>query len=146
MTINEAICAAREQHTPQILVDALPFVKALGIEFTLAGNQLQGQMDFARRLVGDIAGGALHGGSISSLLESTAIFTLLWELPDTQMPRTINSTIEFLCAGRPKPTRAHAQVTRHGRHVAKVLATAWQEEQSKPIAIAHTHFLLVPSP
>jgi uncharacterized protein (TIGR00369 family) len=144
MSKNELLKAAREQRNPQLLADKIPFVNALGIRFSQEGDALIGQMEFSQHLIGDIGVGALHGGTIGALLESTAIFSLLWEVEDTKMPKTINLTIEYLRSGRPKTTYASATITRHGRRVANVRATAWQEDRDKPIAAAYAHFLLVP--
>ncbi len=142
--MNNILRKAIEQKNPQLLADTIPYAKAMGIHFAQEEDKLIGQMDFAQHLVGDIGVGALHGGTIGALLESTAIFSLLWEVEDTQMPKTINLTVEYLRSGRPKTTYASATITRHGRRVANVRAKAWQEDPDKPIAAAYAHFLLVP--
>ena len=139
------IAKARESGDPQALVEQIPYAKALGMSMSMSEGQLVGQMDFAKHLIGDIGIGALHGGTIGSLLESTAIFTLLWEVEETQMPKTINLTVEYLRSGRPKTTYASAQITRHGRRVANVRAVAWQDDPDKPIAVAYAHFLISPA-
>lgn len=144
MDVLEAIAKAREAGQPQDLVQHIPYAQALGMSMSMSEDQLIGQMDFGPQLIGDIGVGALHGGTIGSLLESTAIFTLLWEVEKTQMPKTINLTVEYLRSGRPKTTFAKADITRHGRRVANVRAVAWQDDPEKPIAAAYAHFLLVP--
>lgn len=144
MSFSDVLREAREQSNPQLLADLIPYAKAMGIGFSQEEDKLVGQMDFEQILIGDIGVGALHGGTIGALLESTAIFSILWEVADTQMPKTINLTVEYLRSGRPKTTYASAIITRHGRRVANVRATAWQEDPNKPIAAAYAHFLLVP--
>ncbi len=145
MSTLDCIRQARELANPQLLVDRIPYAKQMGISMSLQDKTLVGQMDFSQHLIGDIGVGALHGGTIGALLESTAIFTLLWEVEETQMPKTINLTVEYLRSGRPKTTYASAEITRHGRRVANVRATAWQDDPTKPIAAAYAHFLLVPA-
>lgn len=145
MSLHDAIAEARAHGNPQMLVDKIPYAKSIGMSIDLHDNKLRGQLDFAQHLIGDLGIGALHGGTIGALLESTAIFTLLWEIQDTTMPKTINLTVEYLRSGRPKTTYASAEITRHGRRVANVRALAWQDDPSKPIAAAYAHFLLVPS-
>ncbi len=144
MNIMEAIAKARQEGSPQSLIEQVPYSKALGMSMDMQEGTLIGKMDFAQHLIGDIGVAALHGGTIAALLESTAVFTLLWEIEETQMPKTINVTVEYLRSGRPKPTYACAEITRHGRRIANVRATAWQEDRAKPIAAAYAHFLLVP--
>ena len=144
MSMYEAIAKARDDGDPQALVEHIPYARALGMSMSIKDGSLVGQMDFASHLIGDLGVGALHGGTIGSLLESTAIFTLLWDVEETQMPKTINLTVEYLRSGRPKTTYASAEITRHGRRVANVRAIAWQDDPAKPIAAAYAHFLLVP--
>ena len=87
MSVQEFIANARAKNAPELLVEKIPYAKALGIGIHLDGDRLLGQMDFQQRLIGDIGVGALHGGTVGALLESTAIFTLLWEVEETKMPR-----------------------------------------------------------
>lgn len=144
MSKDNILREAREQGNPQLLADKIPYAKAMGISFSQEDDKLIGRMEFEQLLIGDIGVGALHGGTIGALLESTAIFSILWEVADTTMPKTINLTVEYLRSGRPKTTYASAIITRHGRRVANVRATAWQDDPTKPIAAAYAHFLLVP--
>jgi uncharacterized protein (TIGR00369 family) len=144
MSNDDLVRDALQQRNPQLLADKIPYAKAMGISFTQEDEKLIGRMEFEQVLIGDIGVGALHGGTIGALLESTAIFSILWEVADTKMPKTINLTVQYLRSGRPKTTYASAVITRHGRRVANVSATAWQEDPAKPIAVAHAHFLLVP--
>lgn len=145
MSVVDAIQTARAKGDPQLLIDRIPYARSIGMSIGLKENILLGQLDFGQHLIGDLGVGALHGGVIGALLESTAIFTLLWEVEDTTMPKTINLTMEYLRSGRPKTTYASAEITRHGRRVANVRATAWQDDPTKPIAAAYAHFLLVPA-
>ena len=144
MSKPNIIAEARAQDCPQMLADQIPFAKAMGITFAREDDLVLGQMAFDQHLIGDIGIAALHGGAIGTLLESTAIFTLLWEVERTKIPKTISLTVEYLRSGRPKPTYASAQITRLGRRVAAVRAIAWQSDRDKPIAAAYANFLLVP--
>ena len=78
-----------------------------------------------------------------ALLESAAIFHLVWDLNATAIPKTINMSIDYLRPGRPMDTYASGVVTKQGRRVSNVRIEAWQESRDKPIAAAHGHFLLV---
>ncbi len=146
MSIRETISKARKTQEPQVLMEHVPYARALGIGMSLQNGTLVGQLDFDQHLIGDLGAATLHGGTIGSLLETTAIFTLLWEIEKTLMPKTINLTVEHLQPGRPKTTFARAEITRHGRRVANVRVIAWQDDPDTPIAAAYAHFLLVPTP
>ena len=145
MSTLDKIRLARQNKNPAILTDHIPYAKALGITLSIEDDELIGRMEFDQPLIGDLGVGALHGGTIATLLESTAILTLLWQIDDMNIPKTINSTVEFLQPGRPLPTYATAQITRHGRRVANVRCTAWQKDRAAPIAASYSHFLLVSS-
>lgn len=143
MSSLEIIRQAREQQDPILLTGALPYAKALGITLSSKEDELIGTMAFGQPIIGDLGVATLHSGAISALLESTSILTLLWEIEDMKIPETINSTFEFLLAGRPLPTHATAQITRHGKDVANIQCTAWQKDRKEPIAVSYSHYLLV---
>lgn len=145
MNVTDVIAKARSNQDPQSLIQHIPYARALGMDVGIEDGQLVGELPFDQHLIGDLGAAALHGGSIGGFLESTAIVTLLWEIEETQTPKTINLTVEYLSSGRPKTTFARAEITRHGRRVAKVRAVAWQDDPETPIAAAYAHFLLVPA-
>nr|WP_276600356.1 MULTISPECIES: PaaI family thioesterase [unclassified Nannocystis] len=99
-------------------------------------------MRFAEHLIGNPVLPALHGGALCALLESTAIFQLLWESELSATPRTIGLTVEYLRSGRPVDTFARGMPTRQGRRVTNVRVEAWQDDRSRPIAVASAHFLV----
>lgn len=126
------------------IIDAVPYAGFLGIEVDTSGDGLVGKLAYSEHLIGNATIPALHGGTIGALLESTAIFKLLWEAQTFQVPKTINITVEYLRSGKPLDTYARCELTRLGRRVANVRVWAWQEDPDKPIATASAHFLLTP--
>lgn len=139
----ERVRAAKQAGDPAPLLEHVPYAGFLGLSFELREDELIVLMPYADRLIGDSALPALHGGTIGALLESAAIFSLLWTQECEQLPKTINLTIDYLRSGRPVDTRASAMIVKRGRRVANVRATAWQDDPTRPIATAHAHFLLV---
>ncbi len=79
---------------------------------------------------------------LGALLESTAIFQLMWETEVIVLPKTITLTVDYLRPGRPVDTYARGILTRQGRRVANVRVEAWQDDRSRPIAVASAHFLI----
>lgn len=144
MSVAELISEAKRTNDCTVLRDAIPYVKFMGISFGHTTGELLGKMTYSDMLIGNPALPALHGGTLGALLESTAIFTLLWEAETVLMPKTINVTVEYLRTGKPMDVFAKGTITRHGRRVANVRAEAWQEDRTRPIAIAHAHFLIRP--
>jgi uncharacterized protein (TIGR00369 family) len=101
-------------------------------------------MRYSDHLVGNASVPALHGGTLGALMESTAIFKLLWHGETTAVPKTINITVEYLRSARAADVVARAEFTRRGRRVANVRVFAWQDDPERPVAVATAHFLLVP--
>lgn len=126
------------------LVKWVPASRFLGITAERQGDRLVTRLAFAPHLVGNALIPALHGGTIGALLESAAFFQLLWEMDFLRAPRIINITVEYLRTARTMDTFAGAEITRQGRRVATVRATAWQEDPDRPVAAANAHFLLTP--
>lgn len=126
------------------LAEAIPYARFLGIGIEVVDGELIGKLTYSDMLVGNPSLPALHGGTIGALLESTAIFQLLWAQETIALPKTINITVDYLRSGKPRDTFARGVITKHGRRVANVRVDAWQEDRDRPIAIAYCHFLIIP--
>jgi uncharacterized protein (TIGR00369 family) len=124
------------------LLDHLPYARFLGLTTQAEGDHLIVTMPFADRLIGNPVLPALHGGSTAALLELTAVAQVAALYPALRLPRPINVTVAYLRSGRPVDVRARARINKAGRRVAHVLAQAWQEDESQPIAEMTAHFLL----
>lgn len=138
----EMIERARKERDFASLAQAIPYTKWMGITYDDTTGELLGRMTFSPHLVGNPSLPALHGGTLGALLESTAIFQLMWEAETVVLPKTINVTVDYLRSGKAVDTYAHALVIKQGRRVTTVHAKAWQEDRQKPIAAATAHFLL----
>ena len=143
-TLVERIAEFRRTGDTRAMTEAIPYANFLGITVDCQDGEVVGHMRYADHLVGNPSLPALHGGTLGALLESTAIFQLLWEAETIVLPKTITITIDFLRSGRPLDTFAKGIITKHGRRVVNVRAEAWQEDPSRPIAIGNAHFLIIP--
>jgi acyl-coenzyme A thioesterase PaaI-like protein len=121
----------------------IPYSVWLGLGFEERDGRLLGKLSYSEMLVGNPLLPALHGGTLGALLESTAIFEIMWRQESLVLPKTINVTIDYLRSGRPVDTFASATITKHGRRVVAVRADAWQEDRNRLIATANAHFLVV---
>jgi acyl-coenzyme A thioesterase PaaI-like protein len=142
----DRIRAFREEGNTAGMTDAVPYAKFLGITVHAEEGQIVGKLTYGDHLIGNPALPALHGGTVGALLESTAIFHLMWEAETIVIPKTINVTVDYLRSGRPMDTFAKGIITKHGRRVVNVRAEAWQEDPTRPIAIGNAHFLIEPAP
>ena len=136
--------AAREGIAPDMnaLVAAVPYCAFLGVTARLADGRIVLQMPFAAKLVGNPMIPAIHGGVISSLLETAALVQAVWDTKASAFPKPVDITIDYLRTGRAVTSYASARLARQGRRVVNVHASMWQEDENKPVAALRGHFLL----
>ena len=99
--------------------------------------------DFSDRVLG--RPGFVHGGAISGLLEMAAFAALRAELArrgSTARIKPVNLSVEFMRGAGEARTFAMGRVTRAGRRIANLSATAWQGDANKPVASAWMNVLL----
>lgn len=127
--------------------DLPPYARALGIE---VDHDEDGQpvlfVDFSERILG--RPGFLHGGAMSGLMEMAAVAALRAELErrgEAVRLKPVNVQVEFMRGGTEQRTYAMGTVTRAGRRVALVNAECWQDDRTKPIALAQMKILLSPA-
>jgi len=143
MSLVERLAEAKRSGNYQGLLDAVPYSRFLGLEARLDGDELITTMRYSDHLIGNPVLPALHGGTLGALLESAAIFELLWRAETIVLPKTITITVDYLRSGGPVDTHARGIVTRHGRRVANVRVEAWQADRAAPVATAHAIFLVI---
>jgi len=142
------------------MVEGVPYIRFLGIEFERRGDELTGVMPFTDDLIGNPILPALHGGATAAFLEVTAIITLSWGLIWEDMesgaldldnldsdhlprlPKTIDFTVDYLRTGLPRDAYARARINRSGRRYASVHVEAWQDNRSRIFAQATGHFVM----
>jgi uncharacterized protein (TIGR00369 family) len=88
--------------------------------------------------------GFIHGGALAGLLEAVAFATLSNELEEVDRPRIkpVNVTVTFMRGATEKPTIARATIERLGRRTANIEAIAWQDDPTKPVAMAQINVML----
>jgi len=138
----ERLEVARRAGDHQAFFDAIPYARYLGLAAAEVDGELVTTMRYSDHLIGNPALPALHGGTLGALLESAAIFELLWRAETLVLPKTITLTVDYLRSGAPVDTHARCSVTRQGRRVTNVRMEAWQADRAAPIATAHAIFLV----
>ena len=142
-TLIERITAAKASQDYQGMIDLVPYARFLGLTAAMQGDELITTMRYGAHLIGNRSLPALHGGTLGALLESAAIYEMLWRSETIVLPKTITLTIDFLRPGAPVDTHARGVVTRHGRRVTNVRMEAWQADRTAPVATAHAIFLVM---
>lgn len=144
-TLLERLTAAKAAQDYQGLIDVVPYARFLGLTAQMQGDELITTMRYSGHLIGNPALPALHGGTLGALLESAAIFQLLWRAETIVLPKTITLTVDYLRSGAPIDTHARGTITRQGRRVTNVRMEAWQADRAAPVATAHAIFLVMRS-
>lgn len=124
-----------------------PYADALGIDVDHDedGNPVL-FFDYSGRVGG--RPGFLHGGAMSGLMEMACMAALRAEMErrgETMRLKPVNVQVEFMRGGTEQRTFAMGSVTRAGRRVALVNAECWQDDRTKPIALAQMKILLSPA-
>jgi len=145
-SILDQLLEARARDDLAAVGDLIPYCRFLGMHLVRAENELRVHLPFQQHQIGNPALPALHGGTVGSLLETMAIFEVLWNQPVISVPRTINLTIDYQRPGRPVDTWARARVAKRGRRVMSVVAEAWQDDVDRPISTAMVHLLVKTRP
>jgi uncharacterized protein (TIGR00369 family) len=145
MTLLDRLTAARSSQDYQALVDLIPYAGFLGLTAAMQGDELITTLRYGAHLIGNPALPALHGGTLGALLESAAVFELLFRSETVVLPKTITLTVDYLRSGAPVDTHARGVVTRQGRRVTNVRIEAWQADRARPVATAHAVFLVMRS-
>ncbi len=142
MTLLERLAAAKAAHDYQGMVELVPYARFLGLDAAMVGDELVTSLRYAPHLIGNPAVPALHGGTLGALLESAAVFELLWRAETVVLPKTITLTIDYLRPAALADTHAVGVVTRQGRRVTNVRVEAWQADRATPVVSAHAIFLV----
>lgn len=148
----------RREGLLRTLVDGVPYIRFLGVEFDRRGDELTAVLPFTDSLIGNPRLPALHGGATAAFLEIAAMMELAWNslwdgveadgaLPNgpLRLPKTIDFTVDYLRPGLPRDAYARARVNRSGRRYASVHVEAWQDNRARLFAQATGHFLMPPA-
>lgn len=129
------------EHYAEVLAES-PYAQLLGVEMQEDDKGLYFLLPFQPHNIGNDQLPALHGGVIGGFLETAALLHLLSLRESEELPRTVDFSVDYLRSGRAETLYARCSVTKHGKRVANVLMSAWQDDPDKPVAVARAHFLL----
>ncbi len=126
-------------------VGVIPHMKELGLE-TLeakAGVAVM-RLPYQERLVGNIETGVLHGGAVTTLIDSVCGLAVISGLAEPCRIATLDLRIDYLRPATPEePVVARAECYKVTRQVAFVRGTAYHGDRDDPIASAHGTFMLL---
>ncbi|KYO49448.1 PaaI family thioesterase [Tistrella mobilis] len=94
-------------------------------------------------MIGNPETGVLHGGVVTTLIDSACGIAVFTALPRLQPIATLDLRIDYMRPSTPnKWLHARARVTRVTPNVAFVTAEAWHEGEDGPIATAAGSFMI----
>ena len=140
--LNALVREAHEKNDYDSLLSLIPYAKLIGIECLRLGDDMVFRLPANKDTIGNPILPAIHGGVIAGFMEHSAMLPLLMFMGIPHMPKIIDFSIDYLRAGHYRDTFVQCQVWRQGRGVANVAITAWQTNQTEPIATARAHFKL----
>jgi uncharacterized protein (TIGR00369 family) len=119
-------------------IEAIPFSRALGMRLDEIGNGIAViSMPWSDALVGDPKGGVIHGGAVSALMDTCGGASVMSHPEALAGTATIDLRIDYMRAAAPgERITARAECYHLTRSVAFVRATAWDEDEERPVATA----------
>lgn len=123
-------------HDVQSILEQLPHIQALGLTtIELHRGSCLFQVEYARHLVGNLESGVIHGGVITTLLDSAGGAAAFSMVPVGATVATLDLRIDYLRKAEPeKSIFGYATVYRQTRHVLFVKGYAYHDSPDDPIA------------
>jgi uncharacterized protein (TIGR00369 family) len=114
-----------------LLSEVIPFNKFLGITVDEAREGfVRLRLPYRDELIGDASRPALHGGVISTLVDTAGGFAVWTQLAGVEdRVSTIDLRVDYLAPGAPEALFAEATIVRVGNRVGVVDVRCWQPSQ-----------------
>ena len=121
-----------------------PHMRALGLRFLAAdAGVVVGMVPYRADLVGDPRTGVLHGGVVTTLLDSTGGAAVISALRLPMPIATLDLRIDYLRPSTPHaPLYARVECYKLTRHVAFARGIAYNLDESDPVASMTGTFML----
>ncbi|MBC9246924.1 PaaI family thioesterase [Paracoccus sp. 11-3] len=122
----------------QQFIEAIPHAKALELRVDdLGSGKAQISMPWAEYLVGDPRTGVIHGGVISTLMDTCSGAAVMAHPSGPRSTATIDLRIDYMRAATPRQRIvATAECYHMTRNVAFIRAVAVDEDSENPVATA----------
>lgn len=119
-------------------IQAIPQARALGMELDrLSAGAAEISMPYNPELVGDPRSGVIHGGVISTLMDTCCGAAVMSHPDGAKVTATIDLRIDYMRAATPQQAiRARAECYHVTRSVAFVRAWAMDDDDDRPVAAA----------
>lgn len=125
------------------LLKSSPFCNWLGMcAITEKTDSPIFSMPFAEHHIGNVMIRAIHGGIQASFMEYAAAAQFAHVTNAIELPRPLNTEIIYLRPTSDKDCTAIVKTLRHGKRLATLEVTSWQDDPDKPVASGRFNFLV----
>ena len=126
------------------LLESLPHNAKLGLRVAdIAPGRCTAYIECNPELIGDPGRGMLHGGVVTTLIDSTAGAAVCSSLPPETPLVTLDMRIDYLKSTEPgKRLYATAELSRLTRWIAFVRAYAYQDDPENRVALCAASFMI----
>ncbi|WP_170374241.1 PaaI family thioesterase [Ruegeria conchae] len=123
-------------------IEAIPHARALGLHLSQIGEgEAEITMPYNEDLIGDPRTGVIHGGAISTILDTCCGAAVMSHPSSPGGTATIDLRIDYMRAATPgQSITARANCYHITRNVAFVRATAMDDDLDLPVATASGSF------
>ncbi|MDJ0948141.1 MAG: PaaI family thioesterase [Alphaproteobacteria bacterium] len=124
----------------------IPHIRALSMRALEIGDGVAVMLlPYQETLVGDVESGVLHGGAVTTLIDSAAGLAVLAAMAEPGPIATLDLRIDYLRPATPgKDVLARAECFRMTRQVAFVRASAYHADEGEddPVAACQASFVV----
>ena len=137
--IAELAQKAREVGNPNLVMEAIPYARLLGVKVEPDGSF---HLPPKKSNIGNPTLPALHGGALGGFMEMCGITHVMMAMELIRVPKVVDFSIDYVRAGLYQDTYAACEIVRFGRKLVNVSVVAWQDDPAKPIAKARAQMLI----
>lgn len=132
----------------QQICDVIRHCSVLGLKAVEAApGRLTLELPYSPAIIGNPETGVIHGGALTTLMDSACGFALHTSLEKSEICPTLDLRIDYVTAAEPnRSVFGAAEVYRVTRHVIFVRGVAYQSTPSEPVAHCVATFMRLTDP